>query len=105
MADITADTGRIRDCSNSLWQIYNAFTNHADPLDGYDPSVMGAKSLVNVFADFAHNWKIHRKGLAEKIQVLGQALESAADDYEQADTALADALRKADAQAAHSGGH
>ncbi|WP_194894984.1 hypothetical protein [Catenulispora pinisilvae] len=105
MADITADTGRIRDCSNSLWQVYNAFTNHANPLDGYDSAALGEKNLVHVFSDFAHNWKIHREGLAEKIQTLGQILETAADTYDRADAALAAALRTTDRQVASEGGH
>ena len=79
MADLKADTQRLRDCSQSLWQIYNAFTNHANPLDGYDPNVLGDRDLTGVFSEFASNWKLHRQTLAEKIQALGQITETAAD--------------------------
>lgn len=98
MADLKADTGRIRECSQSLWQIYNAFTNHPNPLDGYDQAVLGDKDLTHVFSDFAGNWKLHRESLAGKIETLGQITQTAADSYDKADSALADALRKADQQ-------
>ncbi len=104
MADLNADTQRLRDCSQSLWQIYNAFTNHANPLDGYDPNVLGDRDLTGVFSEFASNWKLHRQTLAEKIQALGQITEAAAETYDKADGALADALRKSDREY-QPGGH
>lgn len=96
MADLRADTRRIRDCSDSLWQVHSAFTNYPNPLEGHDQSVLGSTGLVNTFSDFADNWKIHRKSLAEKVEALGKILGSAADTYDQADSALASALREID---------
>ena len=103
MSDLEADTRRIRDCSRTLQRIYDQFTGHANPADGYSAAELGDSRITDAFHDFGANWKIHRKDLAEQIRTLGIITEDAADTYDGIDQALADALRKQDAAAEREG--
>jgi hypothetical protein len=96
MSDLEADTRRIRDCSRTLQRIYDQFTGHANPAEGYSEAELGDSRITGAFHDFGANWKIHRNHLAEQIRTLGTITEDAADTYEGIDQALADALRKQD---------
>ncbi|MBY8880537.1 hypothetical protein [Actinacidiphila acidipaludis] len=99
MGDLEADTRRIRDCSRALQRIYDQFTGHADPAEGYSSDELGDSRITDAFHDFGSNWKIHREHLAEGIRTLGTIAEDAADTYEGIDARLADALRRQDAAA------
>jgi len=103
MGDLEADTRRIRDCSRALQRIYDQFTGHADPAEGYSSDELGDSRITGAFHDFGSNWKIHRDHLADQIRTLGVITEDAADTYEGIDTKLADALRKQDAAAKSQG--
>lgn len=103
MSDLTADTNRIRDCSRELQRIYDEFTAHSDPADGYSLAELGDSRIVGAFHSFGSNWKIHREHLAGQIRTLGVATEDAADTYDGVDKALADALRREDAAAKKQG--
>lgn len=104
MSDLKADTGRLRECSQSLERIYDAFTNRPNPADGYSEGELGDSRIVSAFKDFGDNWWIHRGHLSDKIRVLGTITEDAATSYEGVDARLAAALRKQDADASHGGG-
>ncbi|MBV9023383.1 MAG: hypothetical protein JO362_06230 [Streptomycetaceae bacterium] len=104
MADLKADTQRLRDCANGLSRVYAEFTDHANPADGYDARELGSSKLLDVFNDFGDDWRIHREKLAAQIETLGKITESAADAYDGTDQALANALRKVDASYGGSNG-
>ena len=104
MADLKADTQRLRDCANALSRVYAEFTRHANPADGYSARELGSSKLTDVFDDFGDNWRIHREKLATQIETLGTITQSAADTYDGVDEALANALRKADASDGGSNG-
>ncbi|MGW0996708.1 hypothetical protein ACWD5V_26160 [Streptomyces sp. NPDC002523] len=99
MSDLKADTKRIRECSRALQRIYNAFSDRANPAEDYSASELGDKLIVDAFAEFASNWKIHRKDLADKIRTLGVITWEAAKSYDAVDAKLAEALRHQDARA------
>lgn len=101
MADLRADTQRLRDCANQLSRVQAEFSRHANPADGYDVNELGSSKLTDVFSDFGDNWSIHRQKLIDQIHTLGTITESAAEAYEAVDKDLADALRKVDS--AHGG--
>ncbi|WP_329133555.1 hypothetical protein OG552_16270 [Streptomyces sp. NBC_01476] len=103
MSDLTADTKRIRDCSRELQGIYDEFTGHANPANGYSLEELGDSRIAGAFHSFGSNWKIHREHLADRIRTLGVATEDAADTYDGVDKALADALRRQDAAAKRQG--
>jgi len=96
VSDIKADIQRIRECSDELGVIYGDFTNRANPADGYTTEDLGSNDLVNAFEEFASNWKIHRRELADKIATLGKITEDAANTYQAVDADLASALRAND---------
>ncbi|MFK0111271.1 hypothetical protein [Streptomyces sp. NPDC091217] len=104
MSDLKADTQRIRECSRALQRIYHAFTDRANPADDYSSAELGNKLVVDAFDEFASNWKIHRKDLAEKIRTLGIITGEAAKSYEAIDTKLAEALRRQDERTERDGG-
>jgi hypothetical protein len=104
MADLKADTQRLRDCANALSRVHAEFTEHANPADGYDAVELGSSKLLDVFNDFGDDWRIHREKLASQIETLGKITESAADAYDGTDDALANALRKVDASHGGSNG-
>lgn len=96
MSDLKADTERIRECSRALLRIYSEFTNRASPADGYGASELGSSLISGAFDDFGSNWKVHRQDLTERLKRLGTITEDAADGYDGADAALAQALRDCD---------
>lgn len=99
MSDLKADTRRLRECSRSLQRIYDEFTERANPSDGFSAAELGDGRIVDAFSDFAANWKVHRKDLAEQVRTLGVITEDAAKSYDGVDAALANALRSYDASA------
>ncbi|MDX3454211.1 hypothetical protein PV396_20060 [Streptomyces sp. ME02-8801-2C] len=99
MSDIKADTKRIKECSRALQRIYDAFTNRANPAEEFATAELGNQLVADAFQDFADNWKIHRKDLAEQIRTLGTITWDAAKSYDAIDSELAAALRRQDAKA------
>ncbi|MFI1565563.1 hypothetical protein ACH4ZX_21365 [Streptomyces sp. NPDC020490] len=99
MSDLKADTRRIRECSRALQRIHNSFTDRANPAEDFSPAEIGDQRIVDAFHEFADNWKIHRKDLAEKIEKLGVITWEAAKSYDAIDAKLAQALREQDARA------
>jgi hypothetical protein len=99
MSDIKADTKRIKECSRALQRIYDAFTDRANPADDFSAAELGNQLVADAFQDFADNWKIHRKDLAEQIRTLGTITWDAAKSYDAVDSVLAAALRRQDAKA------
>ncbi|MEV0641121.1 hypothetical protein AB0I77_40610 [Streptomyces sp. NPDC050619] len=104
MSDLKADTKRIRECSRALQRIYDSFTSRANPADDFSAAELGNKHVVDAFDEFAGNWKIHRKDLAEKIRTLGVITAEAAKSYDAVDAQLAEALRRQDVRAGRDGG-
>ncbi|MCH5674223.1 MULTISPECIES: hypothetical protein [Streptomyces] len=104
MSDVKADTKRIRECSRALQRIYDSFTGRANPAEDFSAAELGDQRVVEAFDEFADNWKIHRKDLAEKIRKLGVITWEAAKSYDAVDAELARALREQDARAAHGRG-
>ena len=96
MSDLKADIQRIRECSDELGVVYDDFTNRANPADGYTIEDLGSPDLASAFEEFADNWKIHRRELADKIATLGKITEDAANTYQSIDADLAAALRAND---------
>lgn len=99
MSDQTADMERIRSCSDSLKRIHDTFSKKANPAEGYDKSELGSQTLLDAFADFGSNWKIHRKELTGELKKLHKLTATVADTYEQIDHKLAEALRETDGKA------
>lgn len=99
MSDIKADTKRIKECSRALQRIYETFTNRANPAEEYTSAELGTQLVADAFQDFADNWKIHRKDLAEQIRTLGTITWDAAKSYDAIDSELAAALRRQDVKA------
>ncbi|MBY8343279.1 hypothetical protein LXH13_27475 [Streptomyces spinosirectus] len=104
MSDLKADTKRIRECSRALQRIYDSFTGRANPAKDFSADELGNKLIVDAFDEFADNWKIHRKDLAEKIRKLGVITWDAAKNYDAIDSELARALREQDARTASARG-
>ncbi|MFB7247670.1 hypothetical protein ACFCYX_35005 [Streptomyces populi] len=98
MSDLKADTQRIRECSRALQRIYHSFTDRANPAEDFSPAELGNQRIVDAFDEFASNWKIHRKDLAEQIETLGTITWEAAKSYDAIDAELAAALRRQDAK-------
>ncbi|MBV9025502.1 MAG: hypothetical protein JO362_17310 [Streptomycetaceae bacterium] len=96
MSDLKADIQRIREFSDGLVVIYDDFINRANPADGYSTEDLGSSDLASAFEEFADNWKIHRRELADKIAALGKITEDAANTYQSIDADLAAALRTND---------
>ena len=103
LSDLKADTQRIRECSRALKRVYSEFTDRANPTDGYTQAEIGSSLISGAFEDFADNWRVHRQDLTDKLKTLGTITQEAADSYDAADAALANALRAYDAAAAHGG--
>jgi hypothetical protein len=103
VSDLKADTKRIRECSRALQRIYDSFTSRANPAEDFPVSELGNALVVDAFDEFASNWKIHRKDLAEKIRTLGVITAEAARSYDAIDAKLAEALRRQDARAKRDG--
>ncbi|MFC7257745.1 hypothetical protein [Streptomyces lutosisoli] len=103
MSDLKADTKRIRECSRALQRIYHSFTDRANPAEDFSATELGNKLVVDAFDEFASNWKIHRKDLADKIRTLGVITGEAAKSYDAIDAKLAEALRRQDARAKRDG--
>ena len=101
MSDLKADTKRIRECSRALQRIYDNFTSRTNPAEDFSAAELGDRRIVGAFDEFADNWKIHRKALAEKIRKLGVITAEAAKGYDAVDTDLARALREQDSRAGH----
>lgn len=99
MSDQKADLERIRECSDALKRIHDAFAKKADPAAGYGKSELGSQELIDAFSDFASNWKIHRKELAGELEKLCKLTSTFADSFEQIDHKLAEALRGTDEKA------
>ncbi|MGW7549312.1 hypothetical protein ACWGKQ_50570 [Streptomyces sp. NPDC054770] len=99
MSDLKADTKRIRECSRALQRIYDNFTSRTNPAEDFSLAELGDRRIVGAFDEFADNWKIHRKDLAEKIRKLGVITAEAAKGYDAVDTELAQALREQDRRA------
>ncbi|MCE7080594.1 hypothetical protein [Streptomyces sp. ST2-7A] len=99
MADgegIRADLDRIRECSEALTGIHEAFSNAANPLDGADRTTVGSQELVDVFDEFEDNWRLGREKLLAELEKLAGITEFAAESYEAVDRELAAALRAND---------
>ncbi|MGQ4382650.1 hypothetical protein [Streptomyces sp. SAS_270] len=69
-----------------MQRIYHSFTDRANPAEASSAAELGNKHVVDAFDEFASNWKIHRKDLAEQ-------------SYDTVDSELAAALRRQDAKA------
>lgn len=104
MSDQTADLSRIKESSRSLAKIHQAFQHSANPAEGLGVSTLGEQGLVDVFDDFADNWKIHRERLTDELKALSTILSTAAKAYEDIDHQLAEALRGTDGKTGAKGG-
>ncbi|MQS06300.1 hypothetical protein [Streptomyces alkaliphilus] len=93
---IQADLDRIRECSEALAAIHQAFSTAANPLDGADCTTVGSRELVDIFDDFEDNWRLGREKLLAELEKLAGITEFAAESYEAVDRELAAALRAND---------
>ncbi|OON80804.1 hypothetical protein [Streptomyces tsukubensis] len=89
-----ADLDMINSCSDSLFDMRNAFKEHGNPADGYEDA-LGSDKLRDIFTDFSDTWKKTRKDLVKDIENLAKFLEIAAKSYDKLDHELAEALRNA----------
>ncbi|MEC4016492.1 hypothetical protein [Streptomyces sp. H27-D2] len=91
---IKADLGVIRGMGNGLDDVKKAFDGLSKLTNKYGDD-FGDSDLADTFEDFASNWEISREGLTEEVAALGKIAKAAAEAYEEIDSKLAQAIRKA----------
>lgn len=89
-----ADLDLIKEMGNGLGRIKRAFDDLGKLSGRYDED-LGHSKLADKFEEFAGNWEISRKKLAEDVEALAKLAKDAAKVYEDIDHQLAEAIRGA----------
>jgi pimeloyl-ACP methyl ester carboxylesterase len=94
---LSVDTSELSQLAGLLDQTHNELQNRdSSRVDGKS---VGNTGVANALGDFYTNWDYRRKALAEKLATLSSLLSQAAAQYDEMESALADAC-KSDGKAA-----
>lgn len=91
MADLKVDYQLLDSIERSLTTLQSEFQNIKAQTGSYD-GAMGSGDVAGAMDGFAGNWDDHRKDLLNSIQTLGKMVSETKQQFQAADSKLANSL-------------